>query len=162
MTTMIKSLRNANSAMQQLSSTWHEQVNGVKDLIEKIDYPFNKDFNELSYEFHNWCENVEEILIRHLPEIHCVCGEIDNDKGFEEGWFYQAKIIENEVHITEGIGSGFGRNSDVISVEEFKKWFFEVPEEMFNLYSKLNGDGEDTSDLLDLAIKLYDNREDDK
>lgn len=154
---MIKELRNANIAMQLLSSKWNEASRELKDSIDKVQYPFAKSFDEVSYDFHKFCEDAEEQILNDIPLSYCFCN-VDNFESFENGWLYEAKVIRDldTVEIEESIGAGVSTNSDSITFEEFTTCFFEVPYEMAELYKKLNYEGTDTSDLYNLARKLYD------
>lgn len=159
---MIKELRNLNGAMQKLSSTWSLQNSKTLNVIDEVKYPFEKDFDEVVSDVAEWCETVETVLIRQLPTKYCMYVNESGEGNFEPHWFYQARFYENDVMLEEGIGIGVTRNDDVVSLDEYKKSFVEVPEEMFNLYMKLCQDGDDTSDLVNLALKLYDTRKEEK
>lgn len=153
---MKKELEDFNAAAQALAEIMIE-ANEFENKIFATDYPFNKDFDELSYEIHLWASNAAEDLYNLAPNKFVVCK--DAIFGLEEGWWYRAKSYkEGEiVKLYEEINVSTAGIHE-ISYSDFEDCFFEVPEEMYRLYEKLLMDGRDVLDLIELATKLYDKK----
>lgn len=149
---MLKQLENFDNAFQHLSTSWENSSFEVKEIMGKVIFPFHKSLDEMCEEVHYWVEACIESIRDITPYTYAVCRE-DNGT-FTKSHFYETKNLGSTVEVFEGFERDL--NFDELSEDEFKKYFFTIPKEMYDLYYLLSANGEGFEEIQKLAFKLYD------
>lgn len=149
---MLKQLENFDNAFQHLSTSWENSSPEVKEAMQTIVFPFHKSLDEMCEEVHYWVESCIENIKDLIPYTYAVCRE-DNGT-FTRSHFYETKKLGNTIEVFEGFERDL--NFDELSEDEFKKYFFTIPKEMYDLYYLLSANGEGFEEIQKLAFKLYD------
>jgi hypothetical protein len=158
---MKKQFEEFSRAAQALSVAWSEAQKHIDDALYQVEYPFDRSFDELSYDIHRWCEDAIEAIEYHAPKKYVVYTGGIKDTRLERGWWYKASVAgeEYDVVIFEDIGRPTANEVCKVSYEQFKNHFFEVPEQLYNLYEVVCSNGEHVDEVVELTHKLYNKKE---
>jgi hypothetical protein len=152
---MIKELIQFKKAALNLNEAWEfAQSNGFSREGGGDLYPFEVDFEEVSYGIKEWVDQVKYDIYALKETKYFMC--LKDYADFEKSWFYQVKMCDGieECKIYEETYQPY-TDTDFISRKGLSEYFLEVPEDFYELAMDFIKHDCDPGDLYKLAIKKF-------
>lgn len=151
---LVEKMEAVIEAHKSLLAEYKKSSREVKDKFDAFKLPSGLRLEAHTNQIQHWFDDTVDEL--QEANSYCVCKKENEKLGFEETFFYTARVNfrEDKVKITDELAptSGF---EDGITFKQYQEHFFEVPKQVYDFYIFLGNEGDDQRDFVNMVERMY-------